>query len=152
MLDYHAAVARSERSTAVAPRLTAAGERVTRQRLAVADALGRAGRQVSAQELYDLVRREQPEIGRATVFRVLEALVSVGAARRLERSGHVYVYVACEPEHHHHLVCTSCGRVQEIDERYVAELTGGVAERYSFEIDDQTLDFYGRCASCRRDD
>ncbi len=134
------------------PRLSAAGERVTRQRLLIAEALIAASEQLSAQELYDRLRPDHPEIGRATVFRVLEALVSAGVARRLERSGHVYAYVACEPEHHHHLVCTGCGRVEEIGEPLIARLTGGVARQHGFTIDDATLDFYGRCARCQPDD
>jgi Fur family ferric uptake transcriptional regulator len=83
------------------------------------------------------------------VYRVLEALVEVGAARRLERPGHVYAYVACDPQHHHHLVCTRCGRVEEIGEQFVQELSDGIARRYKFKIEDSTLDFYGLCAECR---
>lgn len=132
----------------LAPRLSAAGERVTRQRLLVAKALAAADQQLSAQELYDRLRPDHPELGRATVFRVLEALVSVGAARRLERPGHVYAYVSCEPRHHHHLVCSQCGRVDEIGERFVAELTESISERYGFAIADATLDFYGLCSVC----
>lgn len=131
------------------PRLSAAGERVTRQRLLVAEALAAAGEQLSAQELYERLRPQHPEIGRATVYRVLEALVSIGAARRFERPGHVSAYVSCEPRHHHHLVCRRCGRVEEIGERVVAELTNRVAEQHGFTIDDATLDFYGLCAACR---
>jgi Fur family transcriptional regulator, ferric uptake regulator len=134
----------------LAPRLSAGGERVTRQRLLVADALAAAGEQLSAQELYERIRADHPDVGRATVFRALEALVSVGAARRLERPGHVYAYVSCEPEHHHHLVCTECGRVEEIGERYVGDLSQAISERYRFRIEDATLDFYGRCARCQR--
>ena len=79
------------------------GERVTRQRLLVADALTAIGRRVSAQELHEHLRRRDPSIGRATVFRTLEALAVAGVARRLEREGHVYMlcYVARRPQHHH---------------------------------------------------
>ena len=94
-----------------ADRLREAGERVTRQRLLVADALGAEGRQVTASDLWLRMRRRDRRIGRATVFRTLEALVAAGVARRLEQDGHVYGYVACRPEHHHHLACDRCGRV-----------------------------------------
>ena len=77
-----------------ADRLSAAGERVTRQRLFVADALVRAGRQLTAAELYEQLRTMKPALGRATVFRTLERLVDAGVARRLELAGHVYAYVA----------------------------------------------------------
>ena len=132
-----------------ADRLTAAGERVTRQRLLVADALGVAGRQLTAEQLYRSLRRQVPGIGRATVFRTLETLVDAGVARRLELDGHVYAYVACLPEHHHHLACTRCGRVEEIDEAYVTPIAQRLAADLGFEIDDARLDFYGRCATCR---
>jgi Fur family ferric uptake transcriptional regulator len=132
-----------------AERLSAAGERVTRQRLIVADALILAGRQLTAAELYDQVRRAEPSLGRATVFRTLERLVDAGVARRLELEGHVYAYIACEPTHHHHLSCSSCGRVEEIPESWVSPIAARASRQLDFEIDDARLDFYGRCAACR---
>ena len=134
--------------TSTADRLAAAGERVTRQRLLVADALASAGRQVTAQGLYERLRRLDPRIGRATVFRTLEALVAAGVARRLEQDGHVYGYVACRPEHHHHLACDRCGRVEEIGEGYITPVAERLAAEHGFQIDDARLDFYGMCARC----
>ncbi|MEP7081771.1 MAG: Fur family transcriptional regulator [Chloroflexota bacterium] len=134
--------------TSTADRLRDAGGRVTRQRLLVADALASMARQVTAQDLYDHLRRRDPRIGRATVFRTLEALVSAGVARRLERDRHVYGYVACRPEHHHHVACDRCGRVEEIDERYVTPVAERLSADLGFQIDDARLDFYGRCARC----
>jgi Fur family ferric uptake transcriptional regulator len=139
-------------SLAAADRLTAAGERVTRQRLLVADALAATGRRLTAEQLYRSLRRRDPAIGRATVFRTLETLVEAGVARRLELDGHVYAYVACLPAHHHHIACTRCGRVEEIDEAYVTPIAERLAEEMGFEIDDARLDFYGRCATCRAED
>ncbi|MGI8658445.1 MAG: Fur family transcriptional regulator [Candidatus Limnocylindria bacterium] len=132
----------------VADRLRDAGERVTPQRLLVSDALRTVGRQVSAQELYERLRRRHPQIGRATVYRTLEAFVSAGVARRLEMDGHVSAYVACRTRHHHHLACGVCGRVEEIGEAYVAPVADRVAADLGFEIDDARLDFYGTCARC----
>jgi Fe2+ or Zn2+ uptake regulation protein len=137
-------------ASSTAARLREAGERVTRQRLAVADALTAAGRQLSAQELYRRIHRRDPSIGRATVFRTLEALVVAGVARRLELDGHVYGYVACRPEHHHHLACDRCGRVVDIDEAYIRPVAERVAANLGFRIDDARVDFYGLCESCAR--
>ena len=131
-----------------AARLRSAGERVTRQRLLVAGALAESGRQVSAQDLYDGLRRVDPALGRATVFRTLEALVAAGLARRLEQDGHVYGYVSCAPEHHHHVACNRCGRVEEIDEAFITPVTERLSSELGFEVDDARLDFYGRCARC----
>jgi len=135
-------------SASTADRLAAAGERVTRQRLLVADALASVGRRVTAQDLYARLRRRDPRIGRATVFRTLEALVTAGVARRLEQGGHVSGYVACRPEHHHHLACDRCGRVEEIGEDLITPVAERVAVEHGFQIDDARLDFYGLCERC----
>jgi Fur family transcriptional regulator, ferric uptake regulator len=137
-------------SDTTAERLSAAGERVTTQRLIVADALARAGRQLTAAELYRQLRAAKPSLGRATVFRTLERLVEAGVARRLELDGHVYAYVACDPTHRHHLSCSTCGRVEEIPESWVRSIADRASRHLDFEIDDARLDFYGRCAECRK--
>jgi Fur family ferric uptake transcriptional regulator len=135
-------------AASTADRLRDAGERVTRQRLLIADALAAIGRRVTAQELYERLRPRDRGIGRATVFRTLEALVAAGVARRLEQDGHVSGYVACRPEHHHHLACDRCGRVEDIEEGYIAPIAERLAADRGFKVDDARLDFYGLCASC----
>jgi Fur family ferric uptake transcriptional regulator len=138
------------RRASLASRITARGRRLTRQRVVVAEALARTGAAVSAQELHEQLRRRHPRLGLATVYRALEAQVESGMAQRLERPGHVYAYVACTPEHHHHLVCTVCQRVQDVDEAVVASMIKGVRDRHGFAVDHARLDLYGECATCRR--
>lgn len=138
-------------TAATARRLRRAGQRVTSQRLAVAGALSSARRQVTAQELWEQMRPRHPRVGRATVFRTLEALSEAGIARRLERDGHVYVYVACRSAHHHHLACRICGTVEEVGEELVADITERARRELGFEIEDARLDFYGVCRSCAVD-
>jgi Fe2+ or Zn2+ uptake regulation protein len=134
--------------SAAADRLRAAGERVTPQRLAVAHALEASAGPQSADELWRRLRGNRGAIGRATVFRSLEALVGAGVARRLELENHGSTYVSCAVEHHHHLACTECGRVLEIDESYLRGIADRVAADTGFVIDDARIDFYGRCARC----
>ena len=131
-------------------RLAEGGRRRTNQRVIVAEALAGAKRALSAQELYERVRATHPSIGRATVYRALEAQVEDGMASRFEREGHISAYIACDAEHHHHLVCTSCQRVEDVAEDVVAPLLGTVGRRHDFQVDHAALDFYGLCASCRR--
>lgn len=135
-------------SGATARRLRRAGQRVTSQRLAVAAALTASPRQLTAQELWEQMRPSHRHLGRATVFRTLEALTEAGLARRLERDGHVYAYVACRPAHHHHLACRVCGTVAEVGEELVADISRRAKRDLGFEIEDARLDFYGVCRSC----
>src|SRR5438034_11272358 len=100
-------------------RLAAGGRRRTAQRVVVAEALASAKRALSAQELYERIRAAHPTVGRATVYRALEQQVEDGMASRFEREGHVSAYIACDAEHHHHLVCTGCQRVEDVAEDVV---------------------------------
>src|SRR5919197_4697445 len=123
----------TRRSQHLARRITARGRRLTDQRLVVAEALAGSREAVSAQELHDRLRPRHPRLGLATVYRALEAQVESGMAQRLERAGHVYAYVACAPEHHHHVVCARCGRSEDLDEELVRPLIRSVRRRTWFD-------------------
>ena len=143
-------VAQIAMRTALAKRITSRGRRLTKQRVIVAQALAAERQSVSAQELHERLHRAYPRLGLATIYRALEAQVEAGMATRLERPGHVSAYVACVSEHHHHLVCTSCQRVEDVAEDVVAPMLSAVGRRHSFQVDHAALDFYGLCAACRR--
>jgi len=134
--------------TAAQAALQQTGVRLTPQRLAIAAVLAQTGKETSAQELYERVRKKHAYIGRATVFRSLDTLVSAGLAQRLERPGHVSAYVWCEPGHHHHLICTTCRTVEDLGEEAVAPLAETIARQRGFRVDHATLDFYGECRTC----
>ncbi len=134
----------------LATRIRSRGRRLTDQRLVVAEALAGTREAVSAQELYERLRPRNPRLALATVYRALEAQVESGMARRLERSGHVSAYVGCQPEHHHHLVCTRCQRVEDLGEAILKPVLRSVAERHGFAVEHERLDLYGLCSSCRR--
>ena len=135
-------------SPSTAPRIVS-GRRATRQRSIVAEALARERVALSAQELHGRIGAKHQRIGLATVYRALEAQVAAGTATRLERPGHVYAYAACAPEHHHHLVCSSCQRVEDVAEEVVRPMLRSVREKHGFHVDHAQLDLYGLCARCR---
>jgi Fur family ferric uptake transcriptional regulator len=135
-------------ATSLAERIGPA-RRLTRQRVIVAEALASERAALSAQELHERIRAKKQRIGLATVYRALEAQVADGMATRLERPGHVYVYAACVPEHHHHLVCTRCQRVDDVAEEVMQPMLKAVRSRHGFQVDHAQLDLYGLCARCR---
>ena len=137
------------KATEIPERMSSRGRRLTRQRVLVAEALASAKRALSAQELYERIKTSHPTLGRATVYRALEAQVQDGMASRFERDGHVSAYIACDAEHHHHLVCTSCQRVEDVAEDVVAPMLTAVGRRHDFTVDHAALDFYGLCVRCR---
>ena len=140
----------TKRHERLAKRIRSRGRRLTGQRMVVAEALQGSREAVSAQELHEHLRARNPRLALATVYRALEAQVESGMARRLERRGHVSMYIACEPEHHHHLVCTRCQKVEDLDETILRPVLRGISERHGFAVEHERLDFYGLCSSCRR--
>ena len=115
------------------------GYKVTPQRLAVLGALGAEQHQSLGE-----IRARCPEVGLVTIYRTLDLLSEIGAVRRLDL-GDGPRYELAE-DHHHHLICESCGGVSEF-ERCPLELRR--LRGVDFEISSHTLEIYGRCADCR---
>jgi len=126
--------------------LLPAKARLTRQRRAVLDAIGRGGGSFTAVELYDLARRREPGLSLATVYRTIDLLKRTDAVRPLAGSERGE-YVRCSPGHHHHLICLTCGSVEET-ELCAAPPEAELRERHGFTPSSHELDVYGTCAGC----
>ncbi len=129
-------------------RVLAAGHRITPQRDLISDVLEGDPRPRTAQELWADVRVRAPGVGRATVFRTLDALVDAGLARRLALPNRRTAYVGCSALHHHHFVCQECGSVLELPEPVVSPLLRHLERARGFQVDHARLDFYGTCPGC----
>jgi len=126
-----------------------AGLRVTRPRLALLSFLASAGRPVSVQRIADHVKSAD----RATIYRMLEALLEAGLLRACDVGhGHLDYELAHLP-HHHHALCTECGKIEEIAEcvsekRLHTEALQ--ASRLFSHIDAHQVTFYGVCIVCAK--
>ena len=88
--------------------------RLTPQRRAVLEAVERQPGSFTVVQVYDRARRREPTLGLATVYRTIELLRTTGSIRQLAGAGEG-AYVRCHTGHHHHLVCVSCGAVEETE-------------------------------------
>jgi len=88
-------------------------------------------------------------VGRATVFRTLKLLVDEGVVCRVLLDDSKLHYRLSRAAHHHHLVCTQCGAIEDFTTCDVAEVIGDLSRRTGYEIDSHWLELYGRCSSCR---
>jgi Fur family ferric uptake transcriptional regulator len=125
--------------------LQSAGLRPTRPRLAVLEALDRSARALSAQELFVALRGIA---GLATIYRTLGALADAGVVETFQ-NGDEALFRLCGDEHHHHLVCSSCGLVEEIEAAEVEAWVARISRRRSFKVTAHRADIYGLCAGCR---
>lgn len=135
-------------TTQLTTALDEAGYRVTTPRRVVADLISRRSGHFTAADLVADARRRRIGIGRATVFRALDLLLELGVVERLDLPTGEHAYVACEPTHHHHVVCSSCGRTAEIDDAGIRDLAEHVARMTGFAVDTHRLELFGRCAAC----
>ena len=86
------------------------GYRLTAPRRALAGLVASQGGHFTADNLLDVARRRRLGLGRATIFRALDVLTELGVIERLDMPSGEHAFVACQPAHHHHVVCASCGR------------------------------------------
>jgi Fe2+ or Zn2+ uptake regulation protein len=126
--------------------LDRAGHRLTGPRRDVAELVAaREGHFTAAELVEDAGRRG---IGRATVFRALELFSSLGLVERVDLPGGDHAYVACEPAHHHHAICTGCGRSLDVDDAGLAEVLAAIGKRSGFRVTTHRLEIFGLCAIC----
>lgn len=120
--------------------------RLTPQRQAVLDAVAGLEGQFTVVEVYDLARAAEPNVSLATVYRTIDLLRRTGSVRPLPAEGKA-TYVHCHRGHHHHLVCTSCGAVEETS-LCAAPSAAKLRRRHGFVAESHELDIYGRCRNC----
>jgi Fur family transcriptional regulator, ferric uptake regulator len=131
---------------AVSLKLEARGYRVTPPRRAVIAAVLQQDAHFTADDLLQRCRGA----GRATVFRTIRLLTDLGVVCRvLLEDGSLHYRVSERGRHHHHLVCTGCGKVQDLDECSVTDLVRELSRSSGYEIDGHWLEFYGHCAGCQ---
>jgi Fur family ferric uptake transcriptional regulator len=129
--------------------LEAAGVRPTRQRVTVLGELMRERDDVTAQELHERLRARGERLGLATVYRTLGLLAQAGVVDALSHHPAELCYRWCGEGHHHHLVCTSCHRVVEIEECELDPWLDRLAERHGFASVAHRLEVSGLCPDCR---
>ena len=137
------------RSTDLSAALGDAGYRLTDARRSIAALIaGRRGH-FTAADLVAEARERRLGVGRATIFRTLDVLTELRAVERLDLPNGEHAYVACEPAHHHHVVCSSCGRSRDVDDAGWRAVVRDIERRTGYRIDDHRLELFGRCPSCR---
>ncbi len=141
----------------VEKRITAAfqkfSERSTQPRQVIARSLirlGKAGAVFSTEELIRKLHRSSPRIGRATVYRSVERLVRMNVLERIDFKDGTHYFRLCESErHHHHLACTSCHRVLDLDFCLQDDQIEAIGRQQSFAINDHSITLFGLCKDCR---
>ena len=108
------------------------------------------GSHLSAEEIYEQVKEDDPNIGLATIYRTLELLCDLGIIHKLNFDDKCRRYeLDKENEHHHHLICFECGEITEFNDDILEDFEENIKDEHSFEVVDHRIKFYGYCRVCQ---
>jgi Fur family ferric uptake transcriptional regulator len=127
-----------------------AGYRSGGARRAVVDLLGRQNCCLSAQEIFDRLRAARRPVGIASVYRALDTLADLRLVKRIDAGDGVARYERARPggDHHHHLVCRDCGKVEAFSDPRLERAIGRVAGGLGYAVDEHEVVLTGACADC----
>lgn len=130
--------------------LRKAGLKVTVPRMKILETLAKnENRHMSAEDLYKALLDAGEEIGLATVYRVLTQFENAGLVSRHHFEGGQSVFELDEGEHHDHILCVKCGRVDEFLDEVIEERQIHIAESRGYRMTDHSLYIYGICPDCQ---
>jgi Fur family transcriptional regulator, ferric uptake regulator len=143
---YHFRVTWRENAHAA---LREAGYKAGGARAAVIDALAEERCCMTVPDIHARVRRRRPGVGIASVYRALETLTELGLVVRLELGTGAAQYEPAElADHHHHLVCGDCGRVEAFSDDRLERVIDKVSRSAAFRIDEHDVVLRGLCRTC----
>ncbi len=128
-------------------------ERSTTPRQVIARSLillGKSGAAFSAEDLIQRLHRSNPRIGRATVYRSIEKLVKMKVLDRIDFNDGTHYFRLCSSRgHHHHLACTHCHRVVDMELCLDEGEMASIERENNFTIEDHAITLFGLCKDCR---
>ncbi len=125
--------------------------KITDERRAILRVLQEAKLPLAPADLFLRLKPSMPKANLTTVYRNLEMLEDLGLVKRLGFNKNYFSYELIDGrEHHHHIVCQSCGKVEDLEnisEKFVSE----IAKQTNFTIEDHNLEFFGLCVICQKE-
>jgi Fur family transcriptional regulator, ferric uptake regulator len=127
------------------------GLKVTLPRLKILEILENAKEHhLSAEDVYRILLESNEDIGLATVYRVLTQFEEAGLVIRHNFEGGHSVFELDHGEHHDHLVCVKCGKVEEFVDTIIEQRQQDIAKQAGYAITDHSLNIYGICVGCQK--
>ena len=127
------------------------GYKLTPQRRAVLSIIALSHDHLTPAAVYERACQEYPGIGLVTIYRTLEILAELGLICEVHVGGGCRSYLMRRPSgHHHHLVCSECGRVVDFTDCDVGELEQRLTQETGFRMEAHLLEFLGCCPDCQK--
>ena len=127
------------------------GYKLTPQRRVVIQAIASNQDHLTPTAIYERVHQNQPNIGLVTIYRTLEILAKLKLICELHAGNSCRSYTISAPGHHHHLICSNCGRVVDFPGYDLEEVQQSLSKQTGFRIDGHLLEFIGLCQACQKE-
>ena len=132
--------------------LREAGLKATVPRVKILEIMEQSGvRHFSAEDIYKALLDDGEEVGIATIYRVLTQFESAGLVTRHHFEGGISVFELDHGEHHDHILCIKCGKVEEFVDNVIEQRQKAIAAEAGFTMTDHSLNIYGVCKDCQKD-
>ena len=119
------------------------------QRRVILEAVLQSEEHPTADQIFEEVKDQIPQLSRTTIYRVLDALVEHGIIRRLQQTG--AARFDGKIERHHHLICTHCGKIIDLEDAALDQLSVPKRKLGGFMVDEFSVHFSGICSDCQKE-
>lgn len=124
------------------------GIKSTNSRVAVLNFLEKAEKPYDVQAIIEYLRASGLSTDQATVYRILDLFYKKGIVQKIELGEGKYRYEKTQA-HHHHLICTNCGSIEDVSGDFVADIEENIKKNKGFEVKSHSLEFFGLCKNCQ---
>ncbi len=125
------------------------GLRVTPARVAVLNVLSDSKQPLDISSIWDELVRKRIDADQATIYRIIENFIQKGLILRLQFQEKKFFYEA-KREEHHHIMCTNCGRIEDVSRCNIKRLENEIEKNSGFTVNSHSLEFFGVCKGCRQ--
>jgi Fur family ferric uptake transcriptional regulator len=121
----------------------------TPARLAISEFFFNAKLPVDVEQIIQHLRSKKLETNKVTVYRILDFMLKNQIIDRVEFGEGKYRY-ELKKNHHHHLICTNCGKIEDVEANVVEKLEKEIQEDKKFKVQSHSLEFFGLCFNCQK--
>jgi Fur family transcriptional regulator, ferric uptake regulator len=124
--------------------------RATPARIAAMQLLENTNQPVDAGMILDYLKTQKIDTDPATVFRMMNDFINKGITKQIQFQEGKARYELSNKNHHHHLVCANCGKIEEVEGDFLKQMENKIYKDKKFRVKDHSLEFFGLCVNCQK--
>jgi len=123
--------------------------RITSARRALVEMFFSHKKPLTIHQIFQLLKEKKVIVNKTTIYRELDFLVKYGFIHELQIANNIVHYELAEQDHHHHLICNTCGDIQDVILAAEQKLFNELLTTNNFQVNEHSLEFFGQCKNCQ---